>query len=36
MVRTKENNLKVSKGNNSAITLDRVMVLMHCSYPYCT
>jgi hypothetical protein len=35
MVRTKENNGKVLKGNNSEITLERVMVLVHCTSPYC-
>jgi fumarate reductase subunit C len=28
-------NGKVTKGNNSIITLDRVMVLVHCTSSYC-
>jgi hypothetical protein len=35
MVRTKESNGKETKGNNSVITSDIVMVLEHCTFSYC-
>jgi hypothetical protein len=28
-------NGKATKGNNSVITLDKVMVLVHCTFSYC-
>jgi hypothetical protein len=35
MLWTKKSNGKVTKGNNSIITLNRVMVLVHCTSSYC-
>jgi hypothetical protein len=35
MLRKKESNGKVIKGNNSVISQDGVMVLVHCTSPYC-
>jgi hypothetical protein len=32
--RKKNNNGKVTKGNDSIISLDRVMVLVHCNFFY--
>jgi hypothetical protein len=35
MLWTRKNNGKVTKGNNYVITLDRVMLFVHCTYSYC-
>jgi hypothetical protein len=35
MLRTRKSNEKVTKGNNSIITLDRVMVFVPCTSSFC-